>query len=74
MILAVIAAARFFLSASGRFFAFSFVYPSPSLPSPTARQSAISRENRSMSSSSFVFATPHATHTLPRIGGSEAAT
>ena len=57
--LAVIAAARFLLSSSGRFFAISFVYPSLALPALTDRHAAMRFENRSISSSSFVFALIH---------------
>lgn len=70
MMRAVISAARFFRSLSGSNRAFSFVYPSPPVASPTARQSDSSFEKRSMSSSSFVFATPHLPRPPPRIDGS----
>ena len=56
---AVIAAARFLRSSSGRFFAISFVYPSLTLPILTDRHAAMRFENRSISSSSFVFALIH---------------
>lgn len=56
---AVIAAARFLRSSSGRFFAISFVYPSLALPVLTDRHAAMRFENRSISSSSFVFALIH---------------
>ena len=73
MIRAVISAARFFRSLSGSSRAFSFVYASPPATSPTVRQSDSSFEKRSMSSSSFVFATTQPERPLLRIAGSAPA-
>lgn len=70
MIRAVISAARFFRSLSGSNRAFSFVYASSPATSPTARQSDSSFEKRSMSTSSFVFATAQPACPHVRIAGS----